>query len=185
MQDEIIIQLYWDRNEQAIRETEDKYGAYCNHIAFAILQNTEDCRECVNDTWLRTWYSIPPQKPKILRAFLAKITRNLAFDRYKAQNTQKRSGEIEYVLYELAQCIAAGENVENRVIAGELRQAVNRFVRKLPLRERNIFVRRYFFLEAAADIGQKYSLSAGNVMVILSRTRKKLRTFLEKEGYLS
>lgn len=185
MQDEKIIQLYWDRDEQAILETSKKYGAYCGSIAGNILHNVEDCRECLNDTWLRIWSIIPPQRPKSLRAFLGKITRNLAFDMYKAQKTQKRGGEVEFVLFELAQCIASGEQLENRVLAEELKQAINDFVRNLPERERNVFIRRYFFVESAAQIGQRYRISTGNVMVILNRSRKKLRTFLEKEGYLA
>ncbi|MBO5868644.1 MAG: sigma-70 family RNA polymerase sigma factor [Oscillospiraceae bacterium] len=184
MQDEGILQLYWNRDEQAIEETAAKYGAYCNSIAWNILYNREDCQECVNDTWLQAWNIIPPQRPQRLRAFLGKITRNLAFDRYKAQNTKKRGGELEFVLYELAQCIAFNESLEERVSAEELKRLVNDFVRNLPDRERNVFVRRYFFVESAAQIGQRYQTSAGNVMVILSRTRKKLRAFLEKEGYL-
>ena len=184
MLDEKIVDLYWCRDERAIHETAHKYGAYCHSIAWNIVHNREDSEECVNDTWLRAWNGIPPQRPTKLRMFLAKITRNLAFDKYKAQTAQKRGGEIETVLYELAECITASETVEDHVIAQELKGAVNKFVCDLPLREGNVFVRRYFFAETAAQIGQKYGMSAGNVMVTLSRTRQKLRVYLEKEGYL-
>ena len=184
MEDENIIRLYWDRDEQAIRETADKYGTYCDAVAWNILRNREDSRECVNDTWFRAWNAMPPQRPQKLRMFLAKITRNLAFDKYKANTAAKRGGETELVLFELAECVAAGESLEETVIAGELAAAVNRFVGALPARERNVFVRRYFFTESTAQIGEKYSLSAKNVTVILSRTRTKLRAFLEKEGFL-
>lgn len=184
MRDEKILELYWRRDEAAIRETADKYGAYCHSVAGNILHSPEDCEECVNDTWLRAWNVIPPQCPRSLRMFLAKITRNLAFDRYKAQTAQKRSGEIVLVLDELAQCVTSGVSTEDHVIAEELKQAVNRFVNALPRREANLFVCRYFFVQSAAQIGSRYGLSAGNVMVILSRTRQKLRAYLEKEGYL-
>lgn len=184
MLDEKIVELYWNRDENAISATAEKYGGYCSSIAGNILHSVEDCEECVNDTWLRTWYAIPPQRPRNLRMFLAKITRNLAFDRYKAQTADKRSGEITVILDELAECITTGVTAEDHVIANALKDTVNRFVRKLPLREGNVFVRRYFFGETAEDIGNRYGLSAGNVMVILSRTRQKLRIHLKKEGFL-
>lgn len=184
MQDEKIVQLYWDRDEQAIRETADKYGTYCEAVAWNILRDREDSQECVNDTWLRTWNAIPPQRPRKLRMFLAKITRNLAFDKYKANNAVKRGGEMERVLYELAECTAGGTSLEDTAIASELADAVNRFVRALPERERNVFARRYFFAETMVEIGQRYGLSGKNVTVILTRTRKKLREYLKKGGYL-
>lgn len=183
MEDAKILQLYWDRNEAAIKETAERYGDYCHSVASNILSSPEDCEECVNDTYLRAWNGIPPQRPKCLGAFLAKITRNLAFDRYKAQTAQKRNKEMECILDELDQCISTGVDAEDCVIAEELRMAVNRFVKALPQREANVFIRRYFFAESPTDIGRRYSLSAGNVAVILTRTRQKLKAFLEKEGY--
>lgn len=183
MQDEKIVELYWSRDEAAIKETAERYGDYCHSVASNILSSPEDCEECVNDTYLRAWNGIPPQRPNSLRAFLAKITRNLAFDRYKAQTAQKRNIEMECILDELDQCITTGVNAEDCVIAEELRMAVNRFVKALPQREANVFIRRYFFAESPADISCRYSLSAGNVAVILTRTRQKLKAFLEKEGY--
>lgn len=183
MQDEMILELYWNRDETAIGATAEKYGTYCTCIAQNILHSPEDCEECVNDTWLRTWNAIPPQRPKCLGAFLAKITRNLAFDRYKAQTAQKRNKEMECVLEELDQCVHCGISAEDHVIAEQLRMAVNEFVKALPQRDGNIFIRRYFFAEPVADIGRKYGLSSGNVAVILTRTRQKLRAHLEKEGY--
>lgn len=183
MQDEKIVELYWSRDEAAIKETAERYGDYCHSVASNILSSPEDCEECVNDTYLRAWNGIPPQRPNSLRAFLAKITRNLAFDRYKAQTAQKRNKEMECVLEELDQCVHCGISAEDHVIAEELRMAVNRFVKALPQREANVFIRRYFFAEPVADISRKYGLSSGNVAVILTRTRQKLRAYLEKEGY--
>ena len=184
MEDSQIVELYWQKNADAISETAGKYGAYCFAIAENILHNTEDSEECVNDTWLHAWNTIPPQKPNVLRIFLAKITRNLSFNRFNARNAEKRGGgEIALVLDELGECIG-GTDTEAAFEAKELRQCIRNFVRILPERDGNVLVRRYFFAEPVADIAKRYGLSENNVMVILSRTRRKLRTYLLKEGYL-
>ncbi len=185
MEDSQIIELYWQKNAEAISETAGKYGAYCFSIAEHILQNREDSEECINDTWLCAWNAIPPQRPKALRMFLAKITRNLSFDRFHARNAEKRGGgEVALVLDELAECLGGGTDTEGAYEAKELRQSIRRFVGALPEREGNVLVRRYFFAESVADIAERYGLSGNNVMVILSRTRKKLKAHLLKEGYL-
>ena len=184
MEDCQIIELYWQKNADAISETAGKYGAYCFAIAQNILHNAEDSEECVNDTWLRAWNAMPPQKPDLLRPFLAKITRNLSLDRFHGRNAEKRGGgEIILVLDELAECLHGGADTETAYEAKELRNAVRRFVRSLPEREGNVLVRRYFFAEPVADIARRYGLTESNVTVILSRTRKKLRAHLLKEGY--
>ena len=184
MEDSQIVELYWQKNADAISETAGKYGAYCFAIAENILHNTEDSEECVNDTWLHAWNTIPPQKPNVLRIFLAKITRNLSFNRFNARNAEKRGGgEIALVLDELEECIG-GTDTEAAFEAKELRQCIRNFVRILPERDGNVLVRRYFFAEPVADIAKRYGLSENNVMVILSRTRRKLKTYLLKEGYL-
>ena len=185
MEDSQIIELYLQRNTDAISETEKKYGAYCFAIAERILHNTEDAEECVNDTWLHAWNAIPPQKPNVLRLFLAKITRNLSFDRLSTQNAKKRGGgEIALILDELEECIGGGTDPEAAYEAKELKQCIRHFVRSLPEREGNVLVRRYFFAESVAEIAERYGLSENNVMVILSRTRKKLKAHLKKEGYI-
>ncbi len=183
LEDSQIIELYWQRSADAISETAGKYGAYCFAIADNILRSAEDSEECVNDTWLRAWNAIPPQRPKALRLFLAKITRNLSFDRYHAQTAEKRGGgELALVLDELGECLGGGDT-EAAYEAQELRRSIQRFVRALPEREGNVLVRRYFFAEPVADIAKRYGLTENNVMVILSRTRKKLKNHLLKEGY--
>ncbi|MCM1188129.1 MAG: RNA polymerase sigma factor [bacterium] len=185
MEDSKIIELYWQKDENAIPETADKYGAYCFTIADNILHSVEDSEECVNDTWLRAWNAIPPQRPGVLRIFLAKITRNLSFDRFNARNAEKRGGgEIALILDELGECLDSGTDTEAAYEAKELRQSVRRFVRALPERDGNVLVRRYFFADSVADIAKRYDLTENNVMVILSRTRKKLKARLLKEGYL-
>ena len=184
MEDNQILDLYFQRNADAIKETNSKYGSYCYTIANNILHNKEDSEECVNDTWFHAWNAIPPQRPTKFRLFLAKITRNLSFNRFQAQSAKKRGGgEIHLVLDELAECIAHETDIENEYMAKELGESIRLFVRTLPERDGNIFVRRYFFTEPISIIANRYQMSENNVMVILSRTRKKLKAHLEKEGF--
>lgn len=183
MEDSQIIELYWQKNADAISETSSKYGAYCYTIANNILRNAEDSEECVNDTWLNAWNAMPPQKPNVLRMFLAKITRNLSINRFNARSAEKRGGEIILVLDELVDCLAGETSVEAEYEVKELEQCIRRFVRSLPEREGNVLVRRYFFAESIADIARRYGLTENHVTVMLSRTRKKLKAHLLKEGY--
>ena len=185
MDDKRIVEFFWQKNPDAIRETDRKYGPYCFAIANNILCSREDAEECVNDTWLRAWNAMPPQRPSRLRMFLAKITRNLSFNRFQARTAAKRGGgEMELVLQELSECLAGDADVEGDCEAMELAACIRRFVRELPARDGNVFVRRYFFTEPVAEIAGRYGLSENHVMVILSRIRKKLKTRLQKEGYL-
>ncbi len=185
LEDNQIIELYWQKNTDAISETANKYGAYCFTIADNVLRNTEDSEECVNDTWLHAWNAIPPQRPNVLRIFLARLTRNLSFDRFNARKAGKRGGgEIIFVLDELAECLSGGTDVETEYENKELEQCIQRFVQALPERDGNVFVRRYFFTDPVASIAKRYGLTENNVMVILNRTRKKLRLELMEEGYL-
>lgn len=185
MTDDQIIQAYWRRDEQAIRESDRKYGAYCFAVAHNILQNREDAAECQNDTWLRAWQVIPPKRPERLKFFFAKITRNLSLSRYRAQTAEKRGGgETELILEELSQCLADSRTAESQYLAKELGGLVNRFVRTLPKRECNVFVRRYFYSEPVKDIAKRYGLTAHHVTVMLSRTRGKLKEHLSKEEFL-
>lgn len=185
MEDNRIIELYWNREADAIKETSNKYGAYCFSIANHILHSQEDAEECVNDTWLRAWNAMPPHKPKKLQMFLAKITRNLSFDCFHTRIAQKRGGgEIDLVLDELAECLASESDVAMEYEYKELGRFIRQFVNRLPVRERNIFLRRYFFTDPVADISARFGLSENNVMVILSRTRKKLKDYLQKEGLI-
>lgn len=184
MEDDRIIDLYWQRDSDAIGETDSKYGAYCFSIADNILLNHEDSEECVNDTWLNAWNAMPPQKPTNLRMFLAKITRNLSFNRYHARSAQKRGGgEIILVLDELAECLTSESNVENEYEAQELGHTIRLFTRSLPAKDGNIFVRRYFYTESVREIAVRYGLTENYVMVILCRTRRKLKDHLIKEGF--
>lgn len=185
MTDEKIIELYFDRNEVAIKETDKKHGKYCFTIANNILRNREDSEESVNDTWMKAWKSIPPTRPVYFNLYLAKIVRNLSFMKYKSKHAQKRgSGEIAVILDELEACLADQSSVESIYIAKELNTMINKFVYSLSERDGNVFIRRYFFADTSKDIAKRYALTENNVRVILNRNRNKLKEKLEKEGYL-
>lgn len=184
MKDEKIIELFEKRDDRAVEYCAEKYGRYCHSIAAGILPSREDAEECVNDTWLRVWNSIPPQKPTRFSAFLAKVTRNLALDRYRAISAEKRGGgEAAAVFEELEECLSGGSTPEEELSAEELARSVNDFVAALPRREREIFIMRYFYVRPVREIADTCGLTPGNVSVILNRCRKKLKTHLETEGY--
>ncbi len=181
VEDERIVDLYFERSETAITETEHKYGRYCHYIAYNILSSDLDAEECVNDTYLRAWESIPPQRPKLLKSFLGKITRNLALDRYDRDHAEKRGGGMELALEEIGECVPEGDG---REMSDEisLKETLDRFLASLPKQTRIIFMRRYWYLCPISNIARDLGLSVSNVKVILMRTRKKLREHLEKEG---
>ena len=185
MRDEEITELFFARNESALEAAERKYGAYCLAVAENILHDKEDAAECLNSTLLGAWNAIPPEKPRNLKIYLAKLTRNLAVNRLKAKTAEKRGGgENEALLDELSECITGGRDVEEEFIAKELGESINRFIGGLPKKESGIFIRRYFFGEAPAEIAERFGISANGVSVILHRLRKKLRKELEREGYI-
>lgn len=184
MEDEQIIELYTARDERAITQTDQKYGAYCLQVANSILGDEQDAEEMVNDTWLRAWNTIPPRKPNMLKLYLAKITRNLSFSRYRAVTAEKRGGgQMVLALEELSQCASNVDAPESLVELGELTASIQRLLETLTDRDRHVFIRRYFFVEATADIARRYGLKESNVLMILTRTRKKLKAHLIKEGY--
>ena len=180
MEDERIVALYWERNESAIRETEQKYGKYCYAIAYNILHSHEDSDECVNDTWNGAWNAIPPEKPTVLKCFLARITRNIAIDRYRYDGAQKRSAEVESAMDEYWECIPNKDaSIEDEYI---MKQAINEFLESLDKRTRVIFMRRYWYSMSVKDIADRMRLSEAHVSVILHRTRSKFKDYLTKEG---
>ena len=170
MDDNLIIELYWQRNQLAVSETEIKYGPYCRSIAYGILQN---------DTWLRAWDSIPPQRPARLSAFLGRIARNLALDRYDYNHAAKRSGPFDQLLSELSECIPCPRDDFAQL---ELTQILNQFLRSLPEGRRNLFLRRYWYCESIEELGKRYRMTQSAVKSSLFRTRNKLKAYLEKEG---
>ncbi len=153
MEDQQIVQLYWDRDEKAIAATSEKYGNYCTSIARNILDNNEDVKECVNDTYLKAWNAMPPHRPNILSAFLGKITRNLSINRYKHNVASKRGGgEFSVALDELEECVSGYSNVEQEMEHQELVKAINGFLGKLSSKKRSIFVCRYLYFDSFSDI---------------------------------
>lgn len=184
MDDSKIVQLYFDRNEQAIPATADKYGNYCTSIAKNILGNHQDAEECVNDTYLNTWNAIPPHRPKMLSTFLGKIVRNLAFNRYKHNTADKRGGgEITAVLDELAGCVSGNDDVEQAYEHKELVAAINDYLGTLPAEKRNIFVCRYWYTDSISDIAAQYNMTYAAVSMELNRLRTKLHNYLIERGY--
>lgn len=184
MEDHAIVDLYWLRKPEAIQESGRKYGAYCKAIAFNILHNPQDAEECVNDTWLNAWNAMPENRPSLLAPFLGKITRNLAFTRWRAGHAEKRGGgELPLILDELAECASPDDTLQ-AIEAAELEEAVNRFLRTLPEQECSVFLRRYWFTEPMAEIARHCGMREATVRTSLFRSREKLRRHLEKEGLL-
>lgn len=182
MEDSKIVHLYFARSEQAILETDAKYGGYCYSIAYNVLTNREDSEECVSDTYWQAWNVIPPTRPRLLAAFLGKITRCIAIDRWRKFHAVKRgSGEFELALEELTDCAAPGDGVEEALLRKENAAALNRFLASLPRTEREILLCRYWYLDSVAQIAQKSGFSESKVTSMLHRTRGKLRAFLQEE----
>lgn len=182
MEDKQIVDLYWERSEAAISETQNKYGRYCHYIAYNILHSREDAEECVNDTYIKAWNAMPPHRPQLLSAFLGKITRNTALDRYVYAKAKKRSGEVALILDEMEQCIPDAKTSGSLADELALKEAINGFLRSLPAQTRVIFVRRYWYLSTIREIAGDYEMTISNVKVTLLRTRNKFREYLEKEG---
>ena len=186
MKDEEIIELYFNRNERAIEETDIKYGNYLASIAGNILKCTEDVEETLNDTYMKAWKRIPPTRPQILRIFLGKISRNIAFNKYESMTAKKRGGgQIADVLDELDECIPDSSNVESSILGAELSGIIRDFVNELPEKEAYIFSCRYFYTEDISTIAKKFNMTSNNVSVTLSRLRAKLKRRLVREGYLA
>ena len=184
MDDEKIVQLYFDRDEQAILETANKYGYYCTAIAKNILGDRADAEECVNDTYVNTWNSIPPHKPKVLSTFLGKIVRNLAFNRYKYNRAEKRwRGQAAAVLDELEELVSGKEDVEAAYERKELIATINEFLATLPEEKRNVFVCRYWYADNLSDIAERFGMSYFAISMMLNRIRAQLRNYLTERGF--
>ena len=183
MEDQQIIELYWARDEDAIAQTHQKYGPWCRGIAMRILELREEAEECVSDTYLQAWNNIPPQRPNLFRAWLGRITRNLALTRYRKSHAEKRGGgQTALALEELRECVSGNETMEQREDSRAIAAALNRFLGGLPERQRNIFLRRYWHMSSIRDIASAYGMTEGQVRSMLHRQRQKLREALEQEG---
>lgn len=185
MEDEHIVNLYWQRNERAIDETRQKYSQYCYCIAYNILQSREDAQECENDTYLAAWNAIPPHRPALLSTFLGKLTRRISLDRWRSNNAAKRGGDALTVsLDELRSCIPDGQTFSDTLEARELGRSISRFLRQLSSRDRLIFIRRYWYCDSVAQIAAHLACGESKIKMILLRTRTKLQKHLRKEGIL-
>ena len=184
MKDSEIVALYWERKETAIEQTQQKYGAYLSKIACNILTNLEDSRECVNDTYLKAWNSMPPHRPEVLSTYLGKITRQLAIDVFRRKRSAKRSAsEYALSLEELGDSFAGGETPDLALDAKLLEAAINRFLRTLSKDARNAFLGRYYFFDSLKDVAGYCGMSESKAKSMLYRTRQSLKAYLVKEGF--
>ena len=186
MEDAQILDLYFARSEQAIKETDLKFGRYCLTIAYNILHNNEDSEECKNDTYIKAWNAIPPKKPENFRAYLGKIARNIALNMYEYMHRKKRDvNSTEAILDELSECIPdPGSDVEKAAESMIIRDSINDFLVTLSADNRKIFVRRYWYASPIEEIAQEYGFSVSKVKTCLMRTRSKLKKHLESEGII-
>lgn len=184
MTDRDIIALYFARDERAIEKTRDKYGGFCYSIAYNLLGSREDSDECVNDTYLGAWNAMPPHKPEILSAFLAKITRRLGISRLRKRRAQKRS-HTAVALDELEECVADTGLVYDHMETEELRDMLQAFLGTVPQKERDMFVCRYFYCDSIAQIATRFFCSQSKAKTTLFRTRQKLRAYLTERGVFS
>ncbi len=184
LEDTDIIELFYNRSEQAIKELSEKYGAVCSQVSKNILKNSQDAEECVNDAYLAVWNTIPPQKPEHLLAYICRIVRNISITKYHSNTAKKRNSYYDIALDELDECIMSGLSVEDEIDARELSCLINIFLDTLSKENRVIFVWRYWFSDSVQDIAEKLGISSNNVSVRLSRIRSKLKKFLKKEGYV-
>ena len=178
MNDQQIIDLYFSRSEQALTETEAKYGRYCYRIAYNILFSPEDAEECVNDTYLSAWNQIPPTRPNYFSVYLGRITRSLSIDRWRRDHSKKRgNGQLSLAIHELDHCLSTGESIEDRYISVQM---INTFLRSLPLTERDVFICRYWYLDSIKEIAADFGFTESKVKTMLMRTRNKLKQYLEE-----
>ena len=181
MTDLQIIELYWNRDEEAIKQTDYVYGTRLHSLADKIVQNREDAQECVSDTYLKTWDTIPPQRPEHFFAYIAKICRNFALGVLDWKGAAKRKGEVVTLTQEMEACIPDPQH-QRKLEGQELGEVLNRFLEGLSQDNRVIFMRRYWYLDSVAEIAKRYGMSESKVKTQLHRTRAKLHSFLQKEG---
>lgn len=184
MKDEEIVELYWQRSEDAIKETSTKYQAYLSKIAYNILSDFEDSKECVNDTYLAAWNSMPEHRPSVLSTYLGKIARQISIDVFRKKNSLKRyASEYALSLSELEESFSDHATPEQTFDAKILDEAINTFIRSLPEESRKVFIGRYYFFDSVKKIAAYCGISETNVKAILFRARQKLKEYLVKEGF--
>ncbi|MDF2544584.1 MAG: hypothetical protein K0S47_4302 [Herbinix sp.] len=183
MEDCTIIEMYFKRSENAIKETKAKYGKFCLHIAYNILRNKEDAEECENETYWKAWNSIPPNEPNPFIAYLGKIVRNLALQKYEYYSAKKRNKELELLFSELEDCMNSKNEIENQYNEGELGRVIDAFLRNLDREARTMFILRYWNSSSIKEIASRFSISESKVKSSLFRTRNRLKLYLSEEGY--
>lgn len=185
MEDNRILELFFARDEAALQLTREKYGRYLNGIAYAVLRDAGAAEECENDTYLRAWEQMPPERPQVLSAFLGTITRRLALDRYRHAHTAKRGGGVaDLSLTELEECVPAGSTVYDDMESRELAAVISAFLHTLPEETCAVFLRRYWYMDSISELAQRYNCSPGRIRILLMRTRQALRAHLEQEGMM-
>jgi len=184
MQDDEIVALYWERNEAAIQKTEQKYDKYLTKIAYNILADWEDSKECVNDTYLKAWNSIPPHRPGILSTYLGKITREVSIDVFRKRNSQKRqASQYAVSLSELDECVPSDNTVEQDIDFHLLTKTINNYLRTLSDEARDLFIGRYYFADSIHEVAGYYSMTDSKAKSMLYRTRIGLKDYLKQEGF--
>ncbi len=181
MEDCKIVDLYWARSELAIEHTDQKYGRMLMGISVSLVPTTQDAEECVSDTYLAAWNSMPDERPQYLGAFLSKIVRRISIDKYRSSKSQKRGG-TDIFIDELTECIPSDVDLQSEYDNRQIAEALNRFLLSLDKEKRQIFVRRYFYSDSLIDIARNMGVGEGKVKTVLFRVRAALREFLEKEG---
>ena len=182
MEDAAIVALYWERDQQAIVESDRKYGPFCGSLARNILNSIQDAEECVNDTWHRAWDTMPPQRPGSLRAYLGRIVRNLAIDRWRRNTARKRGEGLDMMLSELEDCLPGGRSPERELEDREITKAIEGWLDTRTREERAIFLRRYWYGEKVADMAQAWGCAPNHMSQRLMRLRNSLRRYLEERG---
>ena len=183
MTDQMIVDLFWQRSEDAVQNTTQKYGKYLTKIAMNILNHYEESEECVNDTYLAAWNQMPSDRPQKLLPYLGRITRCLALNRYDYMTAQKRNAEFTLQLSELEECLSGADSAEAQYEASQVASAISAFLRSQSLDVRNIFIRRYWFSDSISEIAEHFQMGESKVKSILFRTRNRLKKYLESEGY--
>ena len=185
MNDASIIEMLWKRDERAVSEMKQSYEKLCFHVAGGILSHREDCEECVNTAYMDVWKSIPPNRPPSLKNYLCRLVKNAALNMLKYNSADKRSIEMALSLDELSECISDGKSIEDSIVAEQLGAAISSFLRAQPEKYRKVFVRRYWYSESVDEIAKFFDMNEKTVATYLFRVRKKLKEYLQKEGYIS
>lgn len=183
MEEQVIIELFFGRSEEAIRELDLKYGEMCNRLAYKFLHNEQDVEECINDAYFAAWNTIPPKTPNPLSAYICRIVKNMALKRYRTNTAQKRNHYYDIILEEVDEFLSINETVESEILAKEISNRINIFLEDIKDKDRIMFVQRYWFCYSVEEIANTIGVSKNYVTVHLHRTREKLRDYLKEEGF--